>query len=403
MKINKSYKLEIYPDERQRNLFSQAFGTNRYVYNHLLSKCNDYYEEHKKPHPYKELKSYITEMKHEYDWMYNVPKSIHQNAYFDLVSAFKTFYRNVKAKKKVGKKNVYGFPQFKSLHYSKKSFKLDNDRFKMSNQYIVMSIFGKVKLSQYNYIPSASDTIKYMNATISYRGGKYFVSVSVEHITNDPINISSEVVGVDLGIKSLMVCSNGMTFNNPKTYRKHLVKLKRLQKEFNRRKSIKENNKTIASKRKRKTKDKLSKHHLRIANIRHDNVHKMTTSLVKTKPMAIVIENLNVKGMMKNRKLSQSLADSCFGMIAQTLQYKCNHYGIELVKADRFFPSSKLCNSCGSIKDILSLSERTYSCECGYTQDRDLNAAINLKEYYTQIPMADREFTLRESIGSCFN
>ena len=376
MKIHKGYKVEISPTEDQKKLFEKAFGTSRFIYNNLLDTCISYYTEHGKSYPRKELKRHLTTIKQEYrDWMYDVPKSVHQNSFDNLMTSYKNFYDGLKKKKK----DVAQFPVFKSKHRSNKSFTMDNDRFKIKEHHIWLSVFGNIKMKEINYIPKKN--VKYLSATISYKGGKYFCSVNVQKYKSNVKDHTDEVIGIDLGVKTLLTCSNGLVFENPKHYKKKLKKLKRIQRKFSRATKQKKDGYTVYSKRKEKLKLKLQKQHYMISSLRKDNLHKITTSLVKTKPKTIVIEDLNVKGMMKNHNLAQHIADASFGEFRRQLEYKTKLFNIELVLVNRFFPSSKLCNSCGCIKEDLKLSDRIYRCDCGFVMDRDLNASLNLRDY----------------------
>lgn len=374
--IHKAYKVEIRPTPDQIQLFWKAFGTRRFVYNHMLDTRIKYYEEHKKSYPKNELKRYLTVVKQEHkEWMYDVPKSVHQNAFADLDDAFSRFFESRKKDKSVG------YPKFKSKNKSSNSFTMDNDRFKITPHGIQFQVIGLIKFKENNYIPRKKND-KYSYATVSYHGGKYFVSVSMSREIED-VTLTDEVIGVDVGVHVLSAFSNGMVFENPKAYKKNLRKLKRLNRSMSRKQKTKDDDgHTKWSKNRQKAKAKLAKHHYHVAEIRRDTIHKMTSALVKTKPSVIVIEDLKVKNMLKNRKLSQALSDSSFGEIKRQIAYKSEWAGILVIYASQWFPSSKLCNSCGVIKEELTLNDRTYKCECGYVEDRDINAAYNLRDYY---------------------
>lgn len=381
MLINKTYKVEIKPNKKQEELFFKACGIKRFVYNYILNKNIEFYKTNNKS--IKMDSKLITDLKQEYkDWMYDVPKSVHYNAFLDLRDSFKRFFKSLKTNKKSG------FPKFKSKK-DKQSFRMDNDRFKIINHYIKFQVFGKVKLKENNYIPTKN--VKYNNATISYKGNKWFISVSIIEDIPEVENISNEILGIDLGVKTLTTCSNGLTFENIKTTKKYKKKLKRANRIFSRRKNI-ENK---YSKRKIKALQKLRKIHFRIGNIRKDYINKLTITLVKTKPKAIVVENLNNKGLMKNHKLAGAIGDASFYEIVRQLEYKTLWNNIDFYKIDRFFPSSKRCNKCGNIKEDLKLSDRIYICkECGFEIDRDLNASYNIRDEY--IRLVESEFTLKE-------
>ncbi len=241
---------------------------------------------------------------------------------------------------------------------------------------------GWVKLKEKGYIPTAKDRYVIKSGTISIKAGRYYVSVLVEIPDTKIINHSSEGIGIDLGIKNLAVVSNGKTYKNINKS----AKLKKFEKQLRREQKCLsrkyENLKKGESTRKniRKQKLKVQKLHHRMNNIRTDYMNKTINEIVKTKPSYITIEDLNVKGMMKNRHLSKAVASQKFYEFRTKLKSKCDNNRIELRVVDRFYPSSKLCHGCGCIKKGLKLSDRIYRCECGYTEDRDFNASLNLRD-----------------------
>jgi putative transposase len=371
----RSYKVELNPNKKQIELFNQASGTARFIYNWGLDRRITEYKENKKLLSYFKQNKELTELKHNNDWMYNVPKSIHQMALINLDGAFKNFF-----------KHISRFPKFKSKHKSQSSFQIDNDRIYITNNGVKLQKLGFIKFKEYEYIPTQG---KYTRATISKTADRWYISVGVHEEDKIKPELTEEIIGVDLGIKALATCSNGMVFDNPKVYKKYLNKLKKEQRKLSR--------KQKGSNNRNKQKIIVQRIHKKIVDIRHDNINKLTTALVKTKPKAIVIEDLNNLGMIKNHKLAQALSDSCFGLIRQQLEYKTERDGIELILANKFFPSSKTCSNCGNIKTNLTLSDRQYHCDiCGFELDRDLNAAINLKN----LRLAKPEVTLVEIFAS---
>jgi len=365
MKINLAYKTELDLNNQQKSMVNQAAGGARFTYNWGLDRRIKLYESEKKVtnaiNQHKELNKL---KKTDYNWMYNSSKCVFQEALRDLDKGFKNFFRNIKQGKKAG------FPKFKSKHNAKQSFRLTGS-IHVFNDKVQLPRLGKLRLKEKGYIPTDE---KILSATVSKHCNKYFVSISVEKDVEISLNASTEIIGVDLGIKDLAITSDDIHFENPKTYKRFLKKLKRQQRWFSR--------KTKGSNNRRKQKDKVAKIHYKISNIRKDNIHKMTSQVVKTKPQTIVIEDLSARNMMKNHKLAQSIADSSFGEIRRQFEYKTKWNNIQLVIANRWFPSSKLCSNCGHKKEELKLSERVYVCEsCGVEIDRDLNAAINLKLY----------------------
>lgn len=357
MKIYLSYKTELKLNNKQKTLINKAIGIARFAYNWGLDNRKTLWESQRKSISYYDQSKLLNSIKDaQFPWMREVSKCAPQYALEDLDNAYKNFF-----KKKTG------YPKFKSKHDSKQSFRLVG-QIKVFNDRIKLPRLGEIRLKQSGYIPIDK---KILSATVSKHAGRFFVSVSVESEIEVPVNLSDKIIGVDLGIKHLAVTSEGVYFENPKTYRRFLKKLKRLQRSHSR--------KIKGSNNRKKSQFKLAKLHYKIANIRKDTIHKMTSSLVKTKPKAIVIEDLSPKNMIKNRRLAMSLSDCSFSEIRRQLEYKTKWAGVELVMIDRFFPSSKICSSCGAKKTDLTLSDRIYKCDCGLILDRDLNAAINLK------------------------
>ncbi len=370
MKINKAYKVELKPNNKQRTLLEKSAGTARFAYNWGLNERIELYKSEKKTlTAIDQHKILCTKKKTEYPWMYEVSKMAPQEALRDLDKAFKNFFRGIKKGQKIG------FPKFKSKHKSKDSFKISYG-FYVFNAEVRIPKVGRVRLKEKGYIPTKN--VKINSTTVSKEADGWFVSVQVEQNIVEPKEPET-VLGVDVGIKELVVCSNGQIFKNPKYLKNSKKKLAHAQKNLARKKSNKETKKS--SNNRNKAKLKVQKIYRKIRNQRLDTIHKMTSNLVKTKPRYIVLEDLNVKGMMKNHKLAGAVADASFYEIKRQLQYKTSWYGGEVIEVDRFFPSSKLCSSCGCLKEDLTLQDRTYTCDCGLSIDRDLNASINLEHY----------------------
>ena len=303
----------------------------------------------------------------EFPWMYDVSKCAMQEALRDLDKAYQNFFRRVKN----GEKKV-GFPKFKSKKNGIGSFRLTG-AIRVESNRIKLPRIGWLRLKECDYIPT--EDINILSATVSEKAGHWFVSVQCREEI-EVTQATGEPIGVDLGIKELAVCSDGQRFENPKALRKAQRKLKRLQRELSRRKKGGQN--------REKTRRKIAKVHYRIANIRKDALHKATSAIVaKTKPdeerpSVVVIEDLNIGGMLKNHCLAQAISDVGFTEFRRQIEYKTAWNGEELMTADRFFPSSRLCRHCGCINDNLTLADREWACDCGAVLDRDLNAAINL-------------------------
>ena len=301
-----------------------------------------------------------------------------QEALRNLDKAYANFFRRLKLLKEGKLKGKVGFPKFKSKKKGLGGFRLTGaihitDAKEESK--IQLPRIGKVSLKEKGYLPNG---VKINSATVSERAGRWFVSVQVEEDISIPA-ATGEPIGVDLGLKKMAVCSDSSIYESRKALRNRLKKLARVQRKISRQKK--------GSKRREITRLQIAKLHFRISNIRKDAIHKATSEIVakskppSKRPSACVIEDLNVAGMLKNRRLSRAIADVSFGELKRQLKYKCLWNGIELIVADRFFASSKICSACGAVKSELTLSEREYVCEsCGIIIDRDLNAALNLQK-----------------------
>ncbi|MFV0343483.1 MAG: RNA-guided endonuclease InsQ/TnpB family protein [Anaerocolumna sp.] len=363
-------KVRLLPTDEQEQQLLKSVGTARYVYNWTLNKQEENYKSGGKFISDNDLRKELTLLK-QYDlkWLSEVSNNVAKQAVKDGCNAYKRFFKGQSEK-----------PRFKSRRKSKKSFYNDTEKLKVKeNKLVLVEKVGWLKTNE--QVPLG---VKYTNPRISYDNKYWYISVGIEQdeIKEDLTDIS---LGIDLGLKDLAVCSNGDVYKNiNKTYvvRKIEKRLKRLQKQVSKKY---ENNKKGKEFVKTKNIIKLEKQiqllHRRLANIRNNYIHQTTTSIVKTKPCKIVIEELNVKGMMKNKHLSDSIRKQCFYEFRRQLEYKSKFRGIELVVADRFYPSSKTCSLCGNIKKDLKLKDRVYNCECGFIIDRDLNASINLSRY----------------------
>jgi len=400
VKINKSYKSELKPNNKQASLFEKAFGTSRFTFNWGLNLLKQSYENHKldssKPKYlsfYDLSKILNSKKKSEFPWIYKVSKCVPQEALSDLDSAFKNFFRRVK------NKETPGFPKFKSKHGSKQSFRISNaGPINITESHIQIPKIGWVRLKQKNYFPvSEHKTHKIFNLTVSKENYRYFVSVQTELHIPEPKALENppDILGIDRGLKTLLVCSDGTSFDNPKTYNKYEKKLKHAQRNLSR-KQKGSNNREKAIK-------VVSKIHYKIRNIRKNIINKITSTLVKTKPKVFVIEDLGIGNMVKNRNLAKSIMDAGWGMFRTMLEYKCFWYGGSVRYVDRFYPSSKLCSRCGNKKEHLDLSERTYHCElCSFEMDRDLNAAKNLAQAYSLGKTRASSVRKQEPSGSGF-
>ena len=364
--MHKGYKYRIYPTDEQKEMFAKTFGCCRFVYNWALKEKIDAYKKDKT-----NLKIFLltnrmkSELKEQYDWLKEVNSQSLQTSLQFLGKSYSNFFDNP---------HKVGFPKFKSRKNEQKFHNLQNCKIDWKNS--LLSI-PKVKDIPIKLHRKFSGVIKDVAISMT-PSGKYFASVlvntSVEEIPVTPIR-KETTVGIDLGIKSLAVCSDGRTFGNNKHLKRSLDRLAFLQKSLSRKKK--------GSSNRNKARIKIARLQETIANRRKDILHKITHTLTHDSQVkTICIEDLNVKGMTKNHHLAQSVNDASFGMFATMLEYKCEWYGINLIKIDRFAPSSKTCSKCGNIYKELKLSERSWTCQnCGTQHDRDLNAAINIKEF----------------------
>jgi putative transposase len=367
MKVTRGYKTELDLNNEQRTACLKHAGCARFAYNWGLARAIATYRATGKRPTAIELHRELNAMKKtDFPWMYEVSKCAAQEALRDLDTAYKNFFRRVQLKKEGKWKGKLGFPVFKKKSKGIGSFRLTGS-IHVFPAAVQLPRLGRLRLHEHDYIPTDA---KVLSATVSEEAGRWFVSVQVEKDQNVPERTATTAIGVDLGIKTLATLSDGTTFENPRALKQAQKRLRRLERQKARRAKGSQNRK--------KTCRKLAKQHARVTHIRKDATHKLTTHLVKHHAL-VAIEDLHVSGMLKNHKLAQAVADSNFGEIRRQLTYKAELYGTCLVVIDRFYPSSKTCSSCGYVKPVLALQERTYVCEdCGMVLDRDHNAAFNL-------------------------
>ena len=360
----RAYKYRIYPTDDQKVLLAKTFGCCRFVYNWALNLKKAAYEERKETLGNVYLTNLMkSELKAEYEWLLEVNSQSLQSSLRNLDTAYANFFRDKKV----------GFPHFKS--------RKNRQSFLCPQHCSVDFEKGTITIPKVKGIPAVlhrkfNGTVK--TVTISKTpSGKYFASVLVDTVVQElPTSTidGDTALGIDLGIKTLAVCSDGRTFGNPKNLQKSIDRLKLLQKRLSR--------KQKGSSNRNKARIKVARLHEHIANCRRDNLHKVTYALTHDNQVrTICMEDLNVKGMMSNHHLAKAVGDASFGMFLTMLEYKCKWYGINLIKIGRFAPSSKTCSKCGHVYKGLKLSERSWTCpECGTLHDRDFNAACNIKE-----------------------
>lgn len=352
--VNKTYRFRIYPDKDQEELLSKHFGCSRFVYNYFLNQRKEQYQLTSKSDNYYQQTKSLTELKkqEEFKWLKEVNSQSIQFCLRSLEAAYVNFFRGTskfpRFKSKRGK-NTFTIPQFGRLEGNK----LHIPKFKKGIK-VKLDREVKGKIGKFNITKTPTS--------------KYYVSIFTEQ-TIEQLPKTGKKVGVDLGLKDFLITSDGIKFKNNRYTKKCARQLKKAQQHLSR--------KEKGSNGFEKQKLKVAKLHEKIASCRLDNLHKTSTKLVKDYDL-ISIEDLNVKGMVKNSKLSKHISDASWGRFVNLLSYKCEWYGKELVKINRFYPSSKTCNSCGWINQELKLSDRKWTCKCGETHDRDINASINI-------------------------
>ena len=378
----KSFKTEINPTEEQKARIRRTIGTCRYVYNFYLGHNKALHDNGEK---FMTGKSFSLWLNNEYipdnpdkTWIREVYSKAVKKSIEDGCAAFTRFF-----------KHQSDFPKFKKKGKSdvKMYFVRNNPKDCQCERHrLKIPTLGWVRIKEKGYIPTTKDGYMIRSGTVSVKAGRFYVSVLVEIPDVNIDNNSNEGIGIDLGLKDLAIVSNGKTYRNInksaglKKLEKQLI---REQRSLSRKYENLKKGESTQRANIQKQKFKVQKLHHKMDNIRTDYMNKTIAEIVKTKPSYITIEDLNVKGMMKNRCLSKAVASQKFYEFRTRLKAKCDENGIELRVADRFYPSSKTCHHCGSVRKNLKLSDRIYRCECGYVADRDLNAALNLKDAKT--------------------
>ena len=378
----KSFKTEINPTEEQKARIRKTIGTCRYVYNFYLGHNKALHDDGEK---FMTGKSFSLWLNNEYipdnpdkTWIREVYSKAVKKSIEDGCTAFTRFF-----------KHQSDFPKFKKKGKSdvKMYFVRNNPKDCQCERHrLKIPTLGWIRIKEKGYIPTTKDGYMIRSGTVSVKTDRFYVSVLVEIPDVNINNNLNEGIGIDLGLKDFAIISNGKTYRNInksaglKKLEKQLI---REQRSLSRKYENLKKGESTQRANIQKQKLKVQKLHHKMDNIRTDYINKTIAEIVKTKPSYITIEDLNVKGMMKNRCLSKAVASQKFYEFRKRLKAKCDEKGIELRVADRFYPSSKTCHHCGSIRKNLKLSDRIYRCECGYVADRDLNAALNLKDAKT--------------------
>ena len=380
--MRKSFKTEINPSEEQKIKIRKTIGTCRFIYNFYLAHNKELYNNGEKFMSSNKFRVWLNNeylpQHPEYSWIKEAYSKAVTQSVNNGQTAFTRFFNHESA-----------FPKFKKKGRSdvKMYFVKNNPKdCRCERHRINIPSLGWVRIKEKGYIPTTKDGYVVKSGTVSMKADRYYVSVLVEISDNKIADNSNAGIGIDLGLKDFAIVSNGKTYKNINKS----ARLKKLEKQLIRGQrclSRKYENLKKGEVTQRaniqKQKLKVQKLHHKIDNIRTDYINKTIAEIVKTKPSYITIEDLNVKGMMKNRCLSKAVASQKFYEFRTRLKAKCDENGIELRVADRFYPSSKTCHHCGSVRKNLKLSDRIYRCECGYVADRDLNAALNLKDAKT--------------------
>ena len=378
----KSFKTEINPTQEQKSRINRTIGTCRYVYNFYLAYNKELHDNGEK---FMTGKRFSVWLNNEYipnhpdkAWIKDAYSKAVKKSIEDGCTAFTRFFKHQSA-----------FPNFKKKGRSdvKMYFVKNNPKDCACERHrIKIPTLGWVRLKEKGYIPTTKDGWKIISGTVSIKADRYYVSVLVEIPDPQAVNNRNDGIGIDLGVKDFAILSNGKTYKNIN----RSARLKKLEKQLRREQrclSRKYENLKKGEVTQRaniqKQKLKVQKLHHKIDNIRTDYINKIIAEIVKTKPSYITIEDLNVSGMMKNRHLSKAVASQKFYGFRSRLKAKCDANGIELRVVDRFYPSSKLCHCCGRIKKDLKISDRIYRCACGYVEDRDFNASLNLRDAVT--------------------
>jgi putative transposase len=384
MKIIRGFKTELDLNDRQRTACLKHAGAARFAYNFALQRKEEARRAGKKIPTAMELHRELNgRKKDDLAWLYEVSKCAPQEALRDADRAFENHYRRVQARKAGTLKGKVGYPRFKSRKRRIGSFRLTGT-IRVFERHIQLPRLGRLRLHERGYLPLISTLQKsgdadILSVTVSEHAGRWYVSVQVEMEVLDPAPATGPAIGVDLGIRTLATCSDGRTFANPRALEHTQKSLRRAQRSLARRKK--------GSKNREKARRKVAQLYARVTNLRDNALHQATARIVaRTKPASerpavVVLEDLNVAGMVKNRRLARAISDVGMGEFRRQVMYKAAWAGVRVLIAPRFFPSSKRCSVCHHHKDTLRLSETTYVCEaCGMVMDRDLNAACNLEQ-----------------------
>ena len=369
----KSVKIRLLPTKEQELLMFKTIGCSRFAYNWALNRSNELYRLGEK-YSMANIRKEFTQLKKqdEFKWLNEVSNTTMVESMRNLDKAFRLFFK---------KKSQY--PKFKSKRKSKQSFYVRYDSLYFKNDVCNIEKIGKVKFKTNYNIPDC----KYMNPYCSYDGKYWYLSFGFEHNENQVVLNKDLSIGIDLGVKDLAIVNvldkPIKNINKTKKVKKLKKRLKRLQRQVSRKyEANKCNNKFVKTNNIIKLEKQIKLLHRKLSNIRNNHIHQATNKIVKLYPYRVVMEDLNISGMMKNKHLSKAIQEQCLYEFIRQMKYKCEFNGIEFIQVDRFFPSSKKCSRCGEVKPNIKLKDRVYKCEyCGFEIDRDKNASINLGNY----------------------
>ena len=350
-----SHKIELDTTHKQREYFARCCGTARFVWNRALSMWSEHYEAGDNPSGMSLMRVFNQDKYELYPWLKGVHRDCHSQPFANLQKAFVAFFNKTSKR-----------PTFKKKGKCRDSFYVANDKFRVEGESVVLPKIGRVRLTE-----SLRFTGKIMSAVVSRTADRWFISIQVDIGEYSNPRVGDGVVGVDLGLKTAVTLSTGEQIHSPRPLKAQKARLRRAQRKVSRR--------VKGSKNRAKATKAVARIHAKIANIRNDWLHKATTRLVREN-QTVVVEDLAVQNMQKNRRLSPSICDMGWFEFRRQLSYKSGIYRTNIVVADRWYPSSKTCSSCGWIDKSLTMKDRTYECDsCGLSLDRDVNAAINLR------------------------
>ncbi|WXR61421.1 transposase [Peptostreptococcaceae bacterium AGR-M142] len=403
----KAINIRLYPTKQQEKLMWKHIGSMRFIYNWGLAKQIDNFKENGKKISTTDLGKEMTKLKNTegHKWLYEVSNATLKESLRDLDKAYKRFFdkqkkdakytkakiqKSIRIGRSLGVYDLNGHPKFKSRKKSEPKFYSRYDKIYFKNEVVNLEKIGKVEY-RCDYDIDLTSIKKFSNPRVKFNGRVWVLSVGIK-IEKERTKLNDFSLGIDLGIKQLAITNaDDLDINNinkTSKVRKLSKKLKRLQRQcsrkyiMNKKGGSYQKTKNIA-----KLELKIKKLHNRLSYIRLNHIHQATSKMVKAKPYRIVMEDLKVSNMMKNKHLSKAIQQQGFYTFINQIKYKCEYKGIEFVQVPTFYPSSKTCSSCGAIKKDLKLSHRIYKCECGFTCDRDKNASINLANYGLEISL----------------